>query len=186
MELSEFKGNKLTPEERRYRLEQYESCKKRGIDPEMIPGCDAINDYDWIVTTQSCYGHKGDNERKAHLDFRCSLDIGTVIDNLLRPMEEIHHTSVQLMLEEKRLRYLLWFNNDTWEAEVNTFVKLVARTEKIVKPWSLKDSKEDFNDKAIRILTEDPQFNHQDFSNCGYNIFTLDEFRNLDIEPIKK
>jgi len=126
MGLEEFKGNILTGEEKQYRLKTYYEEKKEGyIDKAITPFLEMINEFPFIMTTQSCCGHGEDIEcpehgRRAHIDFRCMLSVEDTIDKILRPFTEKHYHSVscQLMMECDRLRYCLWIDNDRWKQQL--------------------------------------------------------------------
>ena len=80
--IKDFKGNILTEEERKFRLENFHkviAATRNGTDSEpldeiLIPYLEKINSFSFLVTTQSCWGHnKPKNEKHAHFDFRSKL-----------------------------------------------------------------------------------------------------------------
>lgn len=126
--LEDFVGNQMTSEEKSYRLNQMEKeIEDNNIDIEFIPYLNAINKYDFIMTTQCCTGHEGFDNLRAHVDFRSSLPTDFVIDRLLRLMEDKYNISISLMTESKRLRYVMWLDNNNWRNEINYFISLLKQ-----------------------------------------------------------
>ena len=131
MKLSDFEGNYLSSEEKIYRLIELEKEIKEGeVDEEMIPYIDLLNSNKYCVTTQCCYGHNGDNNRIAHIDFRSTLSIECVIDNILRPMENKFGCNIQLLTEQDRLRYCIWMDNSNWQDQMRHLIYLFDSIEK--------------------------------------------------------
>lgn len=127
--LDNYKGNTLTSEEKQLRLKYFsESLKSGEIDIEMVPFLEAINKFDFIMTTQCCCGH-GENAidggRKAHLDFRCSLPVEKVIDSILRPLAKKSYYHLELELEKDRLRYILWMENEEYKEVLVNLIDLL-------------------------------------------------------------
>lgn len=127
--LDKFKGNILTSEEKEYRLMSPNGLyyNVAEIDEEIFPYLVKINGFPFIVTTQSCCGHKGENNRKAHIAFRCALTEKDTIDLLLRPMSNKFEIYVELILEEEGLRYCLRLDNNKWKEQLNYFIDLLLR-----------------------------------------------------------
>lgn len=127
--LSEFKGNRLTPEEKEYRLKKLKQEIAKGlIDEEFIPFLNRINALPAFMTTQCCTGH-GEIGRTAHIDFRCSLPPEDVINWLLRPIESSLGIGVTLMLEESRCRYVLWLDNASWKEQMEKIIETLEKTQ---------------------------------------------------------
>jgi hypothetical protein len=125
-DLTIFKGNKLTEREKCFRVKELKKLiEENEIDSEMIPYLSRINDIDSVVTTQCCYGHNGDNNRKAHIDFRCSYDIETLIDKVLRPLEDKFGCNIQILTEQNRLRYCIWMDNNNWQDQLEYLIELL-------------------------------------------------------------
>jgi len=129
--MNKFKGNILTAEEKEYRLMKlYKNVEE--IDEEIFPYLVKINKFPFIVTTQSCCGHKGLSGRQAHIDFRCALTEKDTIDLFLRPMSnKFEKINIELMLEANRLRYCLWLDNNKWREQLNYFIDLLVKVEKM-------------------------------------------------------
>lgn len=112
--LEQFRGNLLlTKSEKEYRLlELEEAISERHIDQECIPLLERINEYPWIVTTQSCCGHDG--LKTPHVDFRTMLQFSQFFE-LCSPIADSFN--IQLMGYEMLMpRYVFWFEaNITWE-----------------------------------------------------------------------
>ena len=125
--LENFKGNILTKKERDYRLSGFhKEIISKDIDGELVPYLEKINTFPFIVTTQSCCGHFGNNHRRAHFDFRSMLGEADTINLLLRPVcDKFDATWVELMLEGDRLRYCLWLDNDKWRQQFKYFIYLL-------------------------------------------------------------
>lgn len=128
-ELSKFKGNRLTDEEKKFRVSELTRSIETGlIDEEFIPFLHQINALPFFVTTQCCTGH-GEEGNTAHVDFRCSLPVEDVIDLILRPLESSLGLGVTLMLEEQRCRYVLWLDNASWEGQIKEVIKLMKKVQ---------------------------------------------------------
>ncbi|MBA7684482.1 hypothetical protein ES703_92878 [subsurface metagenome] len=135
--IKDFKGNILTEEERKFRLENFHkviAATRNGTDSEpldeiLIPYLEKINSFSFLVTTQSCWGHnKPKNEKHAHFDFRSKLTEKDTIDKLIRPMTDKFLPVVcELMLECNRLRYILWLDNKNWEQQFEHFLNLLKQ-----------------------------------------------------------
>jgi hypothetical protein len=124
--LENFKGNKLSKEEKVYRLKLLkESVKENDVDKEMIPFLDKINNIEYFVTTQCCCGHNGDNNRIPHIDFRSTFCTDTVIDYILRPMEDKFGCNIQIFTEQNRLRYCIWMDNSNWKEQMLFLINLI-------------------------------------------------------------
>lgn len=131
--LEDFKGNKLTPKEKEYRLKYLKKELAEGrIDKEMIPYLEKINKFSFLVTTQSCCGHNEDSKegRHAHIDFRSSLPPEEVIDRILKPLEEkfCPEITIQLYgLHANRLRYCIWLKNELWKEEMDYLIEILGK-----------------------------------------------------------
>jgi len=138
-DLDQFRGHLLTNEEKEYRLQGLANEIESGeVDEEMIPYLEKINSYPFIVTTQSCTGHGEDRGtgRQAHVDFRCALPIHMVMDDLLMPMDEQFSPQIFFTLMglwSDRLRYVMDFDNDTWEEQLSYFIDLL---EEVSEYWN--------------------------------------------------
>lgn len=130
-DLNEFHGNKLTSVEKYFRLKQLEEEIREGlVDEEIIPYLKKINSFEFICTTQSCYGH---DKEAAHFDFRCNLDPEWVIDNFLKPLSEkfngLHFNLYGL--HNDRLRYCIWIHwqeyGYNWDDPIKYFIKLLNK-----------------------------------------------------------
>jgi len=133
--LDQFKGNILTKEEKEYRMSRLIKTVQddnfdMAIDLELVPYLRRINSFPFIMTTQSCTGHNGDNGRKAHFDFRSMLSEKDTIDLLLRPVSEFEGVSIELMLEADKCRYCLWLDNNKWKKQIKFFVSLLETISK--------------------------------------------------------
>ncbi len=128
-QLSQFTGTVLTPEEKEWRVHGYEHELEDGrIDEELIPYIERINEFPFIVTTQSCSGHGEDPaaDKQAHIDFRSSLTPKTVVEELLIPMDKEFGTlGFNLALEADRCRYIIWFIDNVWEDKLKYFITLL-------------------------------------------------------------
>ena len=128
MNLGDFKGNYLSEEEKEYRIKILkEELEKGDIYQEMVPYLHRLNAFDILMTCQCCTGH-GENPReggrKAHIDLRCMIEIDQVMDKVLRPIYNEHGISITLALEEERLRYVIWFNNESYREEMEYLIEL--------------------------------------------------------------
>jgi len=126
----------MTPQERRLRLESLKEEIQMGyVDEEMIPYLERINRHKFIVTTQSCCGHGEDPEkggRRAHIDFRTSLDPETVIDRILKPLDRKFSPKLSFSLYGlhcDRLRYCIWLDNREWREQLEFFIQLLDELE---------------------------------------------------------
>lgn len=142
-DLDQFRGPLLTSEEKKYRLQGLANEIELGeVDEKMIPYLKNINSYPFIVTTQSCTGHGEDRGtgRQAHVDFRCALPIHMVMDELLMPMDERFSPSIFFTLMGlwcDRLRYVMDFDNDTWEDQISYFINLL---EPVSEYWNNEET----------------------------------------------
>lgn len=126
MNLEDFVGNRLSEEEKKYRLKELNKLiEENEIDEEMLPYLDVMNSIDGVVSTQCCCGHNN-KELKAYIDFRCSAEPEIVIDLILRPIEDKFGCNIQLMTEHNRLRYCIWMNNAEWEDEMKYLIQLLG------------------------------------------------------------
>jgi len=128
--LDQFVGNILTKEEKEYRMVRLKKTIADGkfdmpIDRDLIDYLSEINKFQFLVTTQSCCGHNGDNDGRAHFDFLCMLSEKDTIDFLLRPMAELEGITIELMLETNKCRYCLWLDNEKWKEQIETFISLL-------------------------------------------------------------
>jgi len=129
-ELDQFVGNILTKEEKKYRMDRLKKTIAdddfdMSIDRNLVDYLSEINKFQFLVTTQSCCGHNGNNDRRAHFDFRCMLSEKDTIDFLLRPMAELEGVTVELMLETNKCRYCLWLDNKRWKEQLTFFISLL-------------------------------------------------------------
>lgn len=135
--VKDFKGNVLTKNEKGYRLKQLEECDD--VDKLFIPYLNELNKYN-IMTTQCCTGHRrkvGKGYRRkgsrtyytagrAHIDFRSGFSPSRTIDKILRPMVDKYSVDVDLMLEDNKARYVIWYpNNIKWREYTKYLIKLV-------------------------------------------------------------
>lgn len=126
-----YKGNRLTKRERNYRLKKLEKEIQEGlVDQEIIPYLERINKFPFLITTQSCCGHKDKRKTgsKAHIDFRSALSERDTINKILRPLDakrDPPDIAVQIMIETYGVRYCLWLRNDKWEEQIEDFLKVL-------------------------------------------------------------
>lgn len=131
--IDKFTGNVLSAEEKAYRMERLERTIADDdfdieIDRRLLPYLRAINEFPFIMTTQSCWGHYGDDGRKAHVDFRSALSEKDTINLLLRPLtDRFYNVTVHLYMEASKLRYCLWLESENWRAPLDYFLQLLAK-----------------------------------------------------------
>ena len=128
-QLTQFTGPILTPEEKEERLDDYHHELAEGrIDEELIPYLDRLNEFPFVMTTQSCSGHGEDlaEGRRGGFSFRTSLSPEDVIEHLLLPMERrFEFVQFQLAMEGGRCRYIIWFTDNVWEDKFKHFITLL-------------------------------------------------------------
>jgi len=131
--LENFTGDLLTPEEKQFRLKRLQKeIESKRIDEEMVPYVKRINALSSFVTTQCCFGHKGnDHNQRAYIDFRSSLKPGEVIEQILKPMLLKHNVlQVQLFgLWNDRLRYCIRLESKFWKEEMETLINILEGIE---------------------------------------------------------
>ena len=70
-------------------------------------------------------GHNGDNNRRAHLDFRSALPMEETVLHLIKPLQDKHYTDCYINTECERVRYCLWMENHNWEEQVEYTISLL-------------------------------------------------------------
>jgi len=136
-DLSSFKGNQLSIEEKWYRLTRLQSFIKIGEDylpdKEFIPYLEKLNSFWFIMTTQCCSGHYDNPKRncRAHIDFRSALSIEDTINKIIRPFDNLQNppVSIGITAEGNRLRFILWIKNEKWEEQIKQLIEICEKVE---------------------------------------------------------
>jgi len=127
--IDDFKGNRYSEEERKYRLEKLQmEIDLEEVDVEIIPFLETINNFNIILTIQSCCGHDGVNNARAYLDFRSRLNAEHTVDMILKPLQKkyVHELYISFMgLEDDKLRYHLRLDNKIWRGQLGFLIAIL-------------------------------------------------------------
>ncbi len=130
--LEDFKGHmKLSRAEKDHRLRTLGAAKFAGeIDKVMIEYLDNINNLPSFCTTQSCWGHQGDNEKKAHIDIRTSFSFEKLYEAVCGWMGD-YGVELQVYGEEMGMpRFCFWLRHHDWHKAMDALCVILRKLQK--------------------------------------------------------
>ena len=130
--LEDFVGSiMLTDTEKKCRLGQLDLDKEDGhVDEQCVPFLDRLNALHGVVSTECCWGHGPDDDRRPHLDIRFGYEFGQLFC-LVQPYMEAFDGDVRVLGWEVMMpRFCFWMSDETWS---NEFGCLVACFERALK-----------------------------------------------------